>query len=121
MVNGIISLIIFFIFVIAVEIVFQVMKRKETPYITPSQNISIEEFNIRIRKGDELVILDDMILDVSKFKSHHPGGRFVINHNIGRDISKFFYGGYTLENYEGLKPYTHSNIARTVVNTIIVG
>jgi hypothetical protein len=45
----------------------------------------------------------------------------VIAHNIGRDISKFFYGGYTLEVSAGNKPYTHSNIARMIVNKIIIG
>ncbi len=66
------------------------------------------------------MILDDMILDISKYKYKHPGGKFVLQQNIGRDISKFFYGGYTLENYEGLSPYTHSNIARMVVNSLII-
>jgi cytochrome b involved in lipid metabolism len=28
---------------------------------------------------------------------NHPGGKFVIEHNIGRDVSKFFYGGYSLD------------------------
>jgi cytochrome b involved in lipid metabolism len=41
-------------------------------------NISIEDFNIRIRKGEELVILDDMVLDISKYKFKHPGGKFVM-------------------------------------------
>lgn len=67
------------------------------------------------------MILDDLVLDVSKFKTEHPGGRFLLEHNIGRDISKFFYGGYTLEQGVGLKPVTHSNVARTIVNHIIVG
>jgi hypothetical protein len=45
----------------------------------------------------------------------------VLEQNIGRDISKFFYGGYTLENSSGLKQYTHSNIAKRVVNSLIIG
>ena len=56
-----------------------------------------------------MVILDDFVLDVSKFMSEHPGGKFSISHNIGRDISKFFYGGYTLENTNGLRPHVHAN------------
>ena len=27
----------------------------------------------------------------------HPGGKFALQQNIGRDISKFFNGGYSLE------------------------
>jgi cytochrome b involved in lipid metabolism len=35
---------------------------------------------------------------------NHPGGKFVVEANIGRDISKFFYGGYSMENYSVAKP-----------------
>jgi len=44
------------------------------------------------------VILDEMVLDLAPFIDHHPGGKFSLVQNIGRDISKFFYGGYSLEN-----------------------
>ena len=62
-----------------------------------------------------------MVLDIQKYKSEHPGGKFLINYNIGRDISKFFYGGYALENFSG-RPLTnaHSNVARHIVNTLII-
>lgn len=58
-----------------------------------------------------------MVLDVANFPSYHPGGKFVISRNIGRDVSKFFYGGYILENYNRSKPHTHTNIGRITVNT----
>jgi len=64
-----------------------------------------------------------MVLDVKDFINHHPGGRFVLTHNIGRDISKFFYGGYSLEGNSGADPkpgYNHSNYSRMIVNKIIV-
>jgi cytochrome b involved in lipid metabolism len=67
------------------------------------------------------VILDEMVLDISKFKFEHPGGKFVLNFNSGRDISKFFYGGYVLENNQGMKPHTHTNVARNIANSLIVG
>jgi cytochrome b involved in lipid metabolism len=62
-----------------------------------------------------------MVLDIIRFKMNHPGGKFVLEQNIGRDISKFFYGGYTMENDKLVKPQKHSNIARKVVNTLIIG
>ena len=68
-----------------------------------------------------MVLLDDLVLDISKFKFEHPGGTFLIEHHIGYDISKFFYGGYTLEIGSGMKPYTHSNVARKIVNSIAIG
>ena len=89
--------------------------------IDPKTTISRNEFNERIKKGDKLVLLDNLVLDVSRYQFSHPGGKFVINQNIGRDISKFFYGGYSMENYNKLKPHTHSNIARWTVDTLIIG
>jgi cytochrome b involved in lipid metabolism len=44
----------------------------------------------------ELMILDNLVLDVKGYETHHPGGRFVMQRNLGRDISKYFYGGYTM-------------------------
>lgn len=51
------------------------------------------------------MILDDNILDVQSFQDYHPGGKFSLYHNIGRDISKFFYGGYSLD--PNNSSYTH--------------
>jgi hypothetical protein len=68
-----------------------------------------------------LVLIDDLIIDVSRFMSEHPGGKFLLEHNVGRDISKYFYGAFILENGVGLSPHRHSNVARTIVNKLIVG
>jgi cytochrome b involved in lipid metabolism len=58
-----------------------------------------------ILKGKELVIFDDLIIDVAEYTPTHPGGEEVINSYIGRDISKFFYGGYA---GKGKYAYAHS-------------
>lgn len=83
--------------------------------------MSIPEFEIRIKNGEKLAILDDMVLDLTQFLDNHPGGKFSLAQNIGRDISKFFYGGYSLENQMKVDNHVHSNDARKVVNTLIVG
>lgn len=47
----------------------------------------------------------------------------MLTHNIGRDISKFFHGGYSLEDNLGAKPargYKHSTFARRIVNDLAV-
>lgn len=77
--------------------------------------MTLEAFNVLIAKGEKLVIIDDLIIDVSKFMHEHPGGTFSISHNIGRDVSKFFYGGYSLENVKKVKEYAHSAQAMKVV------
>ena len=68
-----------------------------------------------VEEGRKLVILDELVLDVGSFISRHPGGRFALENNIGRDISKFFHGGYSLEGNLGPVPaacWKHSNLAR---------
>ena len=44
----------------------------------------------------------------------HPAGKFLLEKNIGRDISKFFDGGYSLE--DKVSPWNHSFQARRIVN-----
>ena len=48
----------------------------------------------------------------------------MLNHTIGRDVSKYFYGGYSLDGNIGLeKPrrgIVHSNEARRIVNDLII-
>ena len=67
------------------------------------------------------MIFDDLVLDVKDFMKNHPGGQFSIKENIGNDISKFFYGGYSLEPSSKLAPHTHSNIGRKIINTLVIG
>ena len=115
------EVILFSVLVITFEIFFQVYKKKEQPFREVQARIPRHEFDERIRNGEKLVILDDMVLDVRRFRSEHPGGQFLIDFHVGRDVSKFFYGGYVLENQSGMTPYTHSNVARAIVNSMIVG
>lgn len=72
--------------------------------------MTLSEFKEKIEQGKRYAILDDLVVDLGPFINNHPGGKFLLQHNIGRDISKFFYGGYSLESK--MKPYTHSNYAK---------
>jgi cytochrome b involved in lipid metabolism len=38
-----------------------------------------------------------MVIDIAPYASAHPGGSFLLQYNVGRDISKFFYGGHALD------------------------
>ena len=60
-------------------------------------------------------------MDVSKFLDEHPGGKFSLEHNIGKDVSKYFHGGYSLENLKKVNEHRHSNDARMTVNKLIIG
>ena len=95
--------------------------RKEIPFKKPSKTFTIKEYEEAIKNGEKYVVLDDMVLDVKEYQDFHPGGNFLIKYNIGRDVSKFFYGGYALDNTQNSKGvYTHSSKARQVVNTLVI-
>lgn len=61
------------------------------------KEISVDVFASLIKHGEKLVILDNLVLNVREFMTYHPGGRFVLQKTVGTDISKFFYGGYSLD------------------------
>ena len=108
---------------LAGEVNYRKTKEREDPFIETDERMTLEEFKKRISEGERLVILDEYVLDVSQFCYNHPGGRFAIEHNVGRDISKFFYGCQSLENNakEGATSgQIHSNYARIIVNQIII-
>jgi cytochrome b involved in lipid metabolism len=81
-----------------------------------------DEFNALVAKGRKLVILDNLVLDVEQFLIRHPGGCFTIRHNIGKDISKFFNGGYSLDGnlVVNLRGHKHTNLARMIVNELVI-
>ena len=68
-----------------------------------------------------MAILDEYVVDLALFIARHPGGSFSLDANVGRDISKFFHGGYSLENIKVVPVQTHSSDARKIVNSLIIG
>lgn len=100
---------------------FQWMWRQEDPLSYPERTMTEEEFEKRVKDGEKLVILDNMVIDIGGYAYAHPGGSHLINYNIGRDISKFIYGSYALcgNSNDPKAPtdrHTHSNVARKVAN-----
>lgn len=108
---------------IVCEIRFQRIWWEEVPYKLPAEVMTVEDFEKALHNGRKLLILDDLILDVAEFYKVHPGGKFVIEHTVGTDIAKFFYGGYSLEDNMGktpAQPFRHSNYARMIANDLAV-
>ena len=106
------------------ELIHQVGRRKEIPFDAGRADgvlISRDQFEMMVSRGKKLVIVDDMVVDVEEFIDVHPGGKFSLGHNIGRDVSKYFHGGYSLENIQGVPHHTHSNDARRIVNSLVIG
>ena len=107
------------------ELIHRVRLNKKVPLTLKnhSDSMSRDIFDRAVENGEKLVILDDLVLDVTEFINVHPGGRFTIRHCIGRDISKFFFGGYSLDGNETNKAtpgHSHSSYAYMIVNDIAI-
>ncbi len=65
-----------------------------------------EEIDDAVYAGDSLVVCDNLVLRTNGYEKIHPGGKFTLTKNFGRDISKFYYNNYSLT--KGQAPHTHS-------------
>ena len=115
---------IFFFGSLAVSVfIYRREAKKTDSFIKPSCFLTSDEFDQRIQRGSKLVIIDDLVVDVGEFMNDHPGGNYLLKHNIGKDVSKFFYGGYSLDgNVLGVNSvgHFHSNFARKLVNKLTI-
>lgn len=118
----------FVILIIIFEVIYRVRNKFSLGQVkTPSEEKSSiksytpEQLDEEVKAGKPLVVFDNLVLDMAGYERNHPGGKFVLTHNYGRDISKFFFGGYNLVQVPGLRPHHHSQAALDIVRTMIVG
>lgn len=120
--NALVSLIVFAI----AECWHRSRRNAKDPFVAPETTMTIKEFEEKIKQGQKLWILDNIIVDLSQYAHLHPGGSFVMERTIGADISKFFYGGYALDSNSNVIAsgsahiWNHTNIARKIVNQLAV-
>lgn len=90
------------------------------PFIYPERVMDEDELEELLADGEPLCLLDDLVLDIGEYAKYHPGGAFLVSQQVGRDASKFFYGGYTMANKNTTHGYAHSNYARKIANNLAV-
>jgi len=66
--------------------------------------MTIEEVETRTRNGDLLIIIEDVVHNVSSFLNLHPGGSKFLKYYAGKDATLAFNG----------KVYDHSNAGRNL-------
>ena len=93
--------------ILLIEFFYQVWRRTSKILINMPKNTNkLEEFTPESFEHAvffdkrRLMILDNLVLDLGShltgYAIFHPGGKFILEQNIGRDISKFFFGGYSM-------------------------
>ena len=131
---GPISLLSFCLMVLVFEGIFRARNKCSlgqiaTPKVSDPEDESFRftaaDIDLAVRDGRKLVVFDNLVLDLKGYERVHPGGKFNLLHNLGRDISKFFYGGYKLVNSNKAasknRPHTHTSSAMDIVKTMVVG
>lgn len=124
---GSMNLLAFVVIVAILEASYRIRNKFALGHITKTigntalKNYTPEEVDAHVKDGKKLVLFDNAVLDINGYERNHPGGKFNLVHNFGRDISKFFYGGYNLVNVEGKRPHHHSQGALDIVKSMIVG
>ena len=84
------------------------------------QSMSPDEFLMQVRGGKQWAMYNQYVVDVTSLLSSHPGGRFVIEKNIGREIGKYLYGAYTVES-SSMSPHAHTRYAFDAMKRLIIG
>jgi len=73
--------------------------------------ISMDEFNKRITKGECLVIINNVVHDVKNFVHEHPGGRQTLLNYVGQDVTDLFNGTQA-------RTHKHTNNAVNYLNAM---
>jgi len=54
--------------------------------------VSWSQFQERVQKGEQLVVLENVVLDVKNFVHDHPGGRQTLLNWVGHDVTALYNG-----------------------------
>ncbi|KAJ3291556.1 hypothetical protein HDU79_002281 [Rhizoclosmatium sp. JEL0117] len=72
-------------------------------------SLTFQEVKAKIAEtGKQLLIISDVVYDVSKFMDDHPGGKGFLKASVGRDVTVSFNGGV----------YDHANAARNLMQSM---
>jgi len=81
------------------------LQENEMPIITK------EVFNELLHEGYKLIIINNIVHDVTEFMGEHPGGKGILENMIGKDATKQFTGSV----------YEHSNGAHNLLSQMRIG
>jgi len=60
------------------EIWFQLDRRREIPFKSPPTKVSHHQYMEMVEAGHDVAVIDDLVVDLTKYHFHHPGGAFVL-------------------------------------------
>ena len=125
-------------FRILAELIYQVLsadfsKLDSPKYMAPIELLTADQVKLlsmiqENRKIEEIqnllprirwILLGNRVYDVSNL--NHPGGDFLIQNCIGKEISRYFFGAHSLEINQKNPPHNHSIWAFNLLNSKFIG
>lgn len=74
--------------------------------------MSVDEFKIMITdKKSTVMLIENNVIELKDWDQFHPGGKFVLHKNFGRDVTKYWYGGYQMIDHYRDRRHSHSFMA----------
>jgi len=58
----------------------------------PCPHLTWDDVKQRVSKGEKLIVIENLVLDVKDFVDQHPGGRQTLLNILGRDVTSLFKG-----------------------------
>lgn len=81
-------------------------------------SMTIGEVRENVRAGCQWLLIGGYIYDVGPFIKNHPGGAYLLERNLGQDVSALFFGR---EAYDASVPaHAHSQLALTLLRKMCV-
>eukprot|EP01022_Parablepharisma_sp_SALTPOND_P020923 TRINITY_DN3934_c0_g1_i1.p1 TRINITY_DN3934_c0_g1~~TRINITY_DN3934_c0_g1_i1.p1 ORF type:complete len:445 (-),score=59.50 TRINITY_DN3934_c0_g1_i1:145-1479(-) len=59
---------------------------------------SYKELREHLKKGEKLIVYEDVVLSLDSFFLHYPDSKSVIEKYLGMEVSRFIYGGFQMLN-----------------------
>jgi len=70
--------------------------------------MTMQQYKSRVSEGASLILIEDVVHDITKFADNHPGGKSILAKYVGLDATNAFNG----------KVYNHSLAARNLLATL---
>ena len=80
------------------------------PQLSMLPKMTRDDVEIQAQDGSLLIIIDDLVYDVSSYAATHPGGAKVLATYSGKDATSSFNGGLN----------NHTQAARTKARSLVV-
>ncbi|CAI2386799.1 unnamed protein product [Moneuplotes crassus] len=104
----------------SLEVLWQLSKNWKYTNIDEIERKGLPEMTMEevLNSKRKLAIFDQYVVDFGLYQYDHPGGKYVLDECEGKEIGKYFYGAYSLD--DNMKAYKHSFVAGKIMKKLAI-